>query len=203
MQPVPRDEDSKRKSNFLGSQVLPSPGTQVVFWTVTDPDGDNVLATFSIRRDGDTAWTDPAVNTRDSFVQFDTAHLPDGVYFTRLVATETAPRLAADRLTVMFETDNLIVDHTPPELLEATAKRDGDRVVVAVHGRDALSLLDSIDWCSTTAFTRPWSNRTTAFGTDARSVSRSRCRSRRCPMRLPPRSRFTTPRATARRGACR
>ena len=124
---------------------MPAPGTQVVFWTLTDPDGDNVLATFSIRRDGESVWTDLAVDTRDSFAQFDTAHLPDGVYFTRLVATETAPRPAADRLTANFETDSLIVDHTPPELLDATAKRAGDRVVVSVHGRDALSLLDSIE----------------------------------------------------------
>ena len=140
-----RDDDSKRKGNFLSSQVVPSPGTQVVFWTLTDPDGDNVLATFSIRRDGDAAWTDVAVDTRESYAQFDTAHLPDGIYFTRLVATETAPRLPADRLAATFETDNLIVDHTAPELLEAGAKRDSDRVVVSVHGRDALSLLDSIE----------------------------------------------------------
>jgi hypothetical protein len=124
---------------------VPSPGTQVVFWTLTDPDGDNVLATFSIRRDGDSAWTDLAVNTRDSYAQFDTAHLPDGVYFTRLVATETAPRPAAERLSPTFETDDLIVDHTPPEILEAAAKRDGDRVVITLHGRDALSLLDGIE----------------------------------------------------------
>jgi hypothetical protein len=145
VQTGPRDDENKHRSNFLSSQVVPSPGTQVVFWTVTDPDGDNVLATFSIRRDGDSAWTDIAANTRDSYAQFDTTHLPDGVYFTRLVATETAPRPVADRLTVTFETDDLIVDHTPPELLEATANRNGDRVVLAVHGRDALSLLDSIE----------------------------------------------------------
>ena len=145
IQTGPRDDEGKRKSNFLSSQVVPSPGTQVVFWTVSDPDGDNVLATFSIRRDGDATWTDVAANTRDSYAQFDTAHLPDGVYFTRLVATETAPRPVADRLTATFETDDLIIDHTPPELLEATAKRNGDRVVIAVHGRDALSLLDSIE----------------------------------------------------------
>ncbi len=145
MQPGPRDDDSKRKGNFLSSQVVPSPGTQVVFWTVADPDGDNVVATFSLRRDGDPTWTDLAADTRDSYVQFDTAHMPDGVYFTRLIATETAPRPPADRLSATFETDDLIVDHTPPEMLDVTARRNGDRVTVAAHGRDALSLLDGIE----------------------------------------------------------
>jgi len=138
-------DDDKRKSTFLASQVVPSPGAQVAFWTVTDPDGDNVVCTFSIRREGDSKWTDLAVNSRDNYVDFDTARLPDGIYFTRLVAKETAPRPEADRLSVTFETDDLVVDHTPPEILTATAVRRGDAVVVSVSGRDALSLLDGIE----------------------------------------------------------
>ena len=126
----PRDDDAKRRESFLRSQIVPSPGSRVVFWNVTDPDGDNVVSTFSIRRTGETAWTDLAVNVRESFAQFDTAHLADGVYFTRIVSTETSPRLAAERLSATFETDDLVVDHTAPEILEVTAKRDGERGVI-------------------------------------------------------------------------
>ncbi len=138
-------EDDRRRSAVLGSQVIPSPGTQVILWTLADADGDTMLSTFSIRRDGDTAWTDVVSSTALSYAQFDTKHLPDGVYFTRLVATETAPRPIAERLTHTFETDDLIVDHTAPELLEATAQRTGNSVVLTVRGRDALSLLDGIE----------------------------------------------------------
>ncbi len=138
-------EDDRRRSNFLSSQVVPSPGTQVVLWTVLDPDGDGLTSTFSIRRDGDDAWTDLVTATRDTYAQFSTQHLPDGIYFTRLVATETAPRPAAERLTQTFETDDLLVDHTPPEILEATARRSRNSVVVTLHGRDNLSLLDGIE----------------------------------------------------------
>jgi len=135
------DAADKRKNNFLNSRVVPAPGTQVVLWTVTDPDGDNVACTFSLRREGDTAWTDVAVNVREPYAQFEVSHLPEGVYATRLVATEQAPRPPAGRLSVTFETDELVIDRTPPELIEATAKRVGDRVVLTVHGRDALTLL--------------------------------------------------------------
>jgi hypothetical protein len=135
------DLADKRKNNFLNSRVVPAPGTQVVLWTVTDPDGDNVACTFSLRREGDPAWTDVAVNVREPCAQFEISHLPEGVYATRLVATEQAPRPPAERLSATFETDELVVDRTPPELIEATAKRVGDRVVLTVHGRDALTLL--------------------------------------------------------------
>jgi hypothetical protein len=139
-------EGERRRSGFLGSQIVASPGTRVAFWTVNDPDGDNLVYTFSIRHEGDTAWTDLAVESRDSYVEFDTLHLQEGTWFTRLVAKEAAPRPEAERLSVAFETDDLVVDHTPPEILEASVRREAGRVVVTVRGRDALSLLDSAEF---------------------------------------------------------
>ncbi len=140
----PRDDERKR-SNFMSSQVVPSPGTQVVLWNLADPDGDSLLSTFSIRRDGETNWTDVVVSAVENYAQFDTKHLSDGIYFTRLTATESAPRSVGERLTHTFETDDLVVDHTPPEIIEATARRTSESVAVSVQGRDTLSLLQGIE----------------------------------------------------------
>jgi hypothetical protein len=139
-------EGDRRRSGFMGSQIVASPGTRVAFWTVTDPDGDNIVYTFSIRHDGDPTWTDIAVDSKESYVEFDTLHLKEGTWFTRLVAKETAPRPEADRLSVTFETDDLVVDHTPPEIEEASVRREAGKVVVTIRGRDALSLLDSAEF---------------------------------------------------------
>jgi hypothetical protein len=138
--------DDRKKSAFMSSQIVPQLGMQIILWTVNDLDGDNLAYTFSIRRDGETAWTDLAVDSRDSYAQFDTSHLPEGLYFTRLVVSEEAPRPEADRLTTTFETDDLMVDRTAPAILEATAKKNGGTLELTVHGRDALSLLDGAEF---------------------------------------------------------
>ena len=144
-----KDDDSgsakRSRAGFLASQIVPSPGTQIALWTLADPDGDNVTATFSIRPEAETTWTDLAVSTREPYISFDTARLADGVYFTRLVATEAAPRPAADRLSITFETDNLVIDHTAPAILAATAARTAEALVLTVRGRDALSLLEGVE----------------------------------------------------------
>lgn len=145
LQSSDRDSD-RRRAGFLGSQIVASPGTRVAFWTVSDPDGDNLLYTFSIRRDGNPSWTDLSVDSKDAYVQFDTLHLQEGTWFTRLVAKQTAPRPEGDRLSVTFETDDMVVDHTPPEIEEATVRRDAGKVIVTLRGRDALSLLDSAEF---------------------------------------------------------
>ena len=57
----------------------------------------------------------------------------------------TAPRPAPDRLRQTFETDQLVIDHSPPEILNATAVRTADAIVVTVRGRDRLSLLEGME----------------------------------------------------------
>ena len=139
------DDKDKRKERLLSAAVFPALGNEAAFWTVTSPTGDNLVATFSIRREGETRWTDLAVDSRENYLQFDTSHLPEGVYYTRLVVTEAAPRPEADRLSASYDTDDLVVDHTPPEILSATAARHGDKILITVHGKDALSLLDNLE----------------------------------------------------------
>jgi hypothetical protein len=139
-------ENDRKRSGFLGSQIVSSPGTRVVFWMISAPDGDNLVYTFSIRHEGDPVWTDIAVESPESYVQFDTLHLQEGTWFTRLVAKETAPRPEAERLSVTFETDDMVVDHTPPVIEEASVRREATKLVVTIRGRDALSLLDSAEF---------------------------------------------------------
>jgi hypothetical protein len=118
---------------------------QLVVWTVVDPDGDSLLHRFSLRREGTESWIDLVTASPDSYALFDTRALPEGHYFTRLIAMETAPRPDGERLSHTFETDDLLVDHTAPEILAATARRTGDSLIVTVHGRDALALLEGIE----------------------------------------------------------
>jgi len=140
------DSADKPKSSFLGSQVLAQPGVQLIYWSISDPDGDNLAYTFSIRPDGDQNWVDLAVRSTDPFVQFDTGGLAEGIYLTRLTVAEQAPRPVKQRLTYTFETDNLLVDHTPPVITDCQVHRTDDLLTITVSGRDDLSLLEGVEF---------------------------------------------------------
>ncbi|HYC72151.1 MAG TPA: hypothetical protein VEB66_13135 [Opitutaceae bacterium] len=135
-------DGERRKNPFLNSQVVPAPGTQLVYWSVTDPDSDTLAYTFSIRPEKSEAWTDVAARTRESFAQFEVSHLAEGLYLTRLKVVELGPRPPAQRLDYVFETDALLVDRTPPALAKSEVTRTAEALVVSVTGRDALSLLE-------------------------------------------------------------
>ena len=140
------DATDKRKGSFLNSQVVAQPGTQLVYWTINDPDGDILAYTFSIRAEKSDTWTDLSVNSADNYVQFETSGLPEGLYLTRLTASEQAPRPAAQRLSFTFETDNLLIDRTPPAIGATSVSRSNGLVLISVDGRDALSLLEGAEF---------------------------------------------------------
>ncbi len=140
------DNSEKRKSSFMSSQVIPQTGAQVIYWTVTDPDGDTLAYTFSIRPENSDTWTDLAVDTADNYVQFDTGGFPEGLYLTRLTVAEQSPRPAKQRLSYTFETDNLLIDRTPPAITASQVQRSDGKLLISVEGRDALSLLEGAEF---------------------------------------------------------
>ena len=140
------DSGDKRKDALLMSQVVPQPGTQIIYWTVNDPDTDSLAYSFSIRPENSPAWTELAVSSTDNYVQFETGGLAEGLYFTRLTVSEQAPRPAAQRLSYPFETDSLLVDRTPPAITTTQVGRGGGKLVVTVEGIDALSLLEGAEF---------------------------------------------------------
>lgn len=142
-----RDEAADRRKNpFLSSQVVPAPGTQLVYWSVTDQNGDTLAFTFSIRPESSDTWIDLAVDTRATFCQFEVTNLVEGVYLTRLKVDELAPRPAGQRLTYDFETDALLVDRTPPRLSGTTAAWQGDTLILRARATDTLSLLEGVEF---------------------------------------------------------
>ena len=135
----------KSRDAFFNSEVTPQPGTQVAFWSVNDADGDNTTATFSIRAADATEWTDVLVNSPEDYAQFEISHLAEGIYRTRLTISETSPRPLDQHLATSIETDDLMIDRTPPQILDVSAIKQGNGCMITVHARDALSLLRGVE----------------------------------------------------------
>lgn len=138
--------DSERsKATLLSSQVVPMPGAQLITWSVTDADGDNFSASFSVRAQDSEKWIELASGSSQSWVQFDRSALPDGIYFTKLEVTETAPRPESQRHAIIFETDDLIVDQTAPVITDVNVHRGPKQTTVEVEGYDGMSLLLGVE----------------------------------------------------------
>lgn len=142
---APQQPDSAaqkmQKNTFLASQIVAQPGNQLIYWNVTDPDGDNLLASVSLRSVNSADWTEIASGVDATYLDFSTADLAEGPYVLKLTITETAPRPEADRQSVVYESDDLTVDRSPPEILATSVSSDAASISIHVSGRDRWSLL--------------------------------------------------------------
>ncbi len=137
--------EGKPRDTFMNSEVVPQPGTQLVLWNAIDLDGDNLVSTFSIKADGQSEWSDIVIESRERFAQFEITHLPEGLYHSRLVISESDQRPLGQRLSTTVDTDDFIVDRTAPEILEATITNTSARITVTVRAKDERSLLRGLE----------------------------------------------------------
>jgi hypothetical protein len=130
-----------QKNAFLASQVISQPGNQLVYWNTVDADGDNLVANLSLRPVSSKEWTEVAAGVYTSHVGFSTADLAEGPYVLRLTVVEIAPRPESERLRVEYESDDLTIDRSPPEIQAPNVVATSDAITIRVSATDKWSLL--------------------------------------------------------------
>jgi hypothetical protein len=108
-----------------------------VSWKVEDADGDDLLTTVEVQRDGSTRWT--ALVKAEALAKpstpWDTTGLPDGVYRVRVTVTDSPSNPAERARTAVLVSAPERVDNTAPRVT-ATARTTGDRLVVEGEASD-------------------------------------------------------------------
>ena len=138
------DSDNQARQALLSSSLVPQLGAQIVTWTASDADGDELSATFSIRREDEENWVDLGVDLTQGWFQFDRRGLAEGTYFTRLLVQENAPRPVAERQEIDFATDDLVIDLTPPEITDVSIQDDRLAIEIDIVVSDARSLISGL-----------------------------------------------------------
>jgi len=112
------------------------PGARTFSWKAGDPDGDPLVYTLEIRREGETAWTALAGDIEDSFHSWDGRGLPDGQYRVRLTADDATNNALGKGFAIHGVSDPFAVDNTPPSIDEVTVEETGEGFLVTFEATD-------------------------------------------------------------------
>ena len=141
------------------TKTLWKKGYRTFKWSVEDPNGDQLSYALHFRPDLDAgaeeeaAWMPVAEELEEDHYGFDATVLPDGVYRFRLTASDAADNppgegQAGDRLS-----GPVVIDHSPPALVEAEARAGNPGRHLRVVLEDALNPLrtaevsvDAAEW---------------------------------------------------------
>jgi hypothetical protein len=115
-------------------------------WRVSDANGDSVESTLEIRGTGEREWKPLKAGLKESRYSWDATGFADGRYRLRLTATDQPDNYPGAGLTAMLESDEFLIDNTPPEIGEISARVEGQKLILRFRAKDAVSSLQSAEY---------------------------------------------------------
>jgi hypothetical protein len=115
-------------------------------WLASDENGDTLIYKLEIRGVNETTWKLVRDKIRERYFSWDSTSFPDGKYIARVTASDAPSNPPDQALSVSRETDPFVIDNTPPEITGLTGTRNGGKVEIAFHAKDALNWLDKAEY---------------------------------------------------------
>ena len=113
-----------------GSRTEPPPqgfqqkGYQSVLWSAHDDNDDDLVFTIYFRGESEKDWHVLKDKLTQRFYSWDTASMPDGAYYLKIVASDSPSNPADEALSDAKESDRWIVANTAPRIENLRAGSD-------------------------------------------------------------------------------
>ncbi len=141
-----RDQSQKDDRLPYLAKKVERKGFQTVTWEANDENGDRLLYSVSIRKDGENAWRVVKEEWQDSLFVFDTLSYPDGTYFVKLGASDLGSNPPGSELKGEKTSPPLVIDNSLPVVKSFTATRDGNSLDVAFQVEDSFSSIQEVEY---------------------------------------------------------
>ncbi len=133
--------------------LTPQKGAQGLRWAARDDNDDSLIYSVYIRGQDERTWKLLKDKITDKFYYWDSTAFPDGIYYAKVVASDSPSNAEQDALSGERESGPFIVDNTPPQVSGLRAAAERGRLRITFHAADALSpikkaeySLDGSDW---------------------------------------------------------
>jgi hypothetical protein len=121
-------------------------GYRTVLWTAHDDNEDELQFAVYYRAENEKEWKLLKDKLDQKYYSFDTATLPDGAYYLKIVASDSPSNPPAAALTAERESERFEVDNTPPVVEDLRvgppSGKAGAGHPVSFTARDAGSAID-------------------------------------------------------------
>jgi sugar lactone lactonase YvrE len=142
-------------------------GLQTLMWRAEDENDDDLSFEIRYRREGETAWKVLRRDLTEPILVWDTATVPNGTYFVKIVASDAPSNAASLALAGEMDSVAFEIDNTPPAITGQTTRTEGTRAVVTFDVKDDHSPIQRVEFSQDGLLWRP------VFPVDGMADSRS------------------------------
>lgn len=132
-------------SSSLGRRTFQK-GLQTLVWRADDENDDQLSYEVLYRREGDTAWKVLRRDLLEPLLVWDTATVPNGTYFAKIIASDGPSNAAGTALTGDMESVAFDVDNTAPRVTVGNVRVEGARTLVAFDVNDDHSPIQRVEF---------------------------------------------------------
>jgi hypothetical protein len=140
------EEKKKDDRSIYMAKKVERQGFQTMTWDVTDENGDRLLYTISIRKEGETAWRVVKDTWTESLIAIDTLSYPDGVYFLKLEASDRGSNPPGSDLRAEKISSPLVIDNSLPVVKNFTVTRSGNALDISFQVEDSFSSIQEVEY---------------------------------------------------------
>lgn len=115
-------------------------------WRATDSNGDTLESKLEIRGVEESQWKPLKDHLKDARYSWDSTAFADGRYRLRVTVDDAIDNYPGQQLSASAESDEFIIDNTPPVIESLTARIEGSKIVIRFHAADALTPLQSAEF---------------------------------------------------------
>ncbi len=143
---------NRRKSQATTIDITPGQTMQYAKgqigarWVAQDENNDRMTYKVEIRGAGESSWMLVRDEVREKQISWDSTSFPDGKYVLRITASDCPSNPPGQALTGQIESDQFLIDNTPPRITGLSATLNSGTIDVQWHARDAMSIIDHAEY---------------------------------------------------------
>jgi hypothetical protein len=111
-------------------------GLQTLAWRADDENEDELSFDVQYRREGESTWKILRTDVTDPILVWDTATVPNGTYFVRVVASDAPSNSTDTALTGELDSVPFDIDNTPPAVTIAGVRAETNRTTITFDVTD-------------------------------------------------------------------
>jgi sugar lactone lactonase YvrE len=120
-------------------------GLQTLAWRADDENDDELVFDVQYRREGESSWKQLRTDVSEPILVWDTATVPNGTYFVRVVASDAPSNSTDTALTGELDSVPFDIDNTPPTATIASVRPENGRTVVTFDVTDDQSPVQRVE----------------------------------------------------------
>lgn len=112
---------------------------RIIVWHGEDPEGDRIVYSAYLQREGDSGWSLACKEAVESTCAFDETTWPEGRYRVKVVATDAPSNFPSEALEAEAIAEGALIDHTPPSLKKQGGSAGRIQVLATDHDSTIVS----------------------------------------------------------------